>query len=222
VATTAFTIDMRAPLDRLKSDLGGAQGAVVNAARAMQRGFGSFGSSIGGSIAGMLSFQAVLGTLVGGAGIGLLIKNAIQAGDEIGEMATRVGLSTTALQEYTHAMSQGGASSQQLETSLRILNQRLTEAATDGASQAGKLFNSLKVAATTGDNIRDLDSVLGDLADRFQAIASPAQRAALAQELFGRASRLCGRRRTGWALSSVPMPSWRRIGRRTRWSDSVT
>lgn len=176
---------MRAPLDRLKGDLAGASGVVVGAARTMERAMGTFGASIAGTITSMSTFRSIAASALGAAGIGLLVRNAINLGDELGEMAIRTGLSTTRLQELQHAASTAGVSTENLEQALKFLNDRIAAAA-GGDQAARELFASLGVAITTGKKVRDLGAIVDDLADSFQRSTSPTRDVQVALDLMSR------------------------------------
>jgi hypothetical protein len=133
-----------------------------------------------------LSLRNVLGTALGTAGLGLMIRNALEAGDALADMADRLGLNVEKLQELQYAARLAGASQEQMETGVRRLNQLLGEAAV-GQEESSRALKSLGISALDAQGrVRSTADVLGDLADQMQAARTHTERARMANEAFGR------------------------------------
>lgn len=119
-----------------------------------------------------------------------LIKGATEEvralGDRLDKVSQQIGVSTDALQELDFAAGLAGASSQDLETALRILARNANEAA-DGSQQFADDFKKLGVNVTdTNGNLKSTDQLLTELADGMAGLESNTERTALAQSLLGR------------------------------------
>ena len=104
--------------------------------------------------------------------------------DMAAKQARALGLTIGSLQRLTFASKIAGASQKDVTTGLRVLAKRLRDARL-GLSTAKKAFAEVGISAKSLKGQR-LDVVFKRLANRFKGIADPAQKAALAQELFGR------------------------------------
>ena len=138
-------------------------------------------------------FDLAKGAAIGyAASIGVsTVVNAIEKGLEyassLGEVAQQLGVTTNALQEYRYAGSQAGLATEETDQALSQLTRRIGEAASGTKAQAeafAKLGISVKDA--NGDII-DAGRAIPLIADALQKVESPAERAAILMDLFGRA-----------------------------------
>ncbi len=123
--------------------------------------------------------------LAAGAGLFALAKKTANAGDEIQKMALRTGFSTEALSEFKHAAELSGTSIESMEKGVKRMQKVLYDAekglasSNDALEALGLNFEQLE-----GLKPEEQFSVLaGALAD----VENESRRAALAQEIFGRA-----------------------------------
>lgn len=109
-------------------------------------------------------------------------------GEAVGKAAKRIGIGAEELQKLEFAAERSGASSAELETALRRLSRAVDEVATgktsEGADSLLRLGSSIEQAVKAGE---PLEKLLPLIADRFAAMENPIQKAALAQQIFGRA-----------------------------------
>lgn len=141
------------------------------------------------------AFGRVLGlgikSAVGGAASALTaltvaIGQSINNADEIRDLSIRIGVGTEKLSEYAYAAKQTGTDIEGLGRGLKILAKNLAEAA-DPTSGKGKLFEALGVdVKDAAGNLRQLDDILPDIANKFKVLEDGTTKAALAQELFGK------------------------------------
>ena len=121
---------------------------------------------------------------VGAALFGLVQKTA-NAGDEIQKMSLRTGFSAKALSEYKHAAELSGTSLESLEKGVKRMQSTIYDAE-QGLATASDAFDALGVSSEEleGKNpeqqFKILSSALADVDDS-------SRRAALAQDIFGRA-----------------------------------
>lgn len=118
------------------------------------------------------------------------IKQAAQAGLEyassLGETAQQLGVTTSALQEYRYAASQAGLSQEEMDLALTQLTRRIGEAASGTKAQA-QAFNTLGVSVKDANgNILTAGDAIPKIADALEKVKSPAERAAILMDLFGK------------------------------------
>ncbi len=121
------------------------------------------------------------------AAIGRAIKSAIDTADAMGKAAQAANLSVEEFSALAHAAELSGLSVEEFSAALSRFNRNIAEAGQFG-SQASAAFGAIGVATKDAAGLtRDMGDILGDVADRFSIFGNSAEKAALAQELFGRA-----------------------------------
>jgi hypothetical protein len=135
----------------------------------------------------------LLKTAIGGIAVGLAVRSlarftndAIKAADAIAKTADKVGVGVVALQQLRFAADLAGVGQEKLDSSLERFTKRIGEAS-QGTGEAKKALELLGVSFANADGkIRPTEAVLSAVADAMASVESPAQRAALAAQLFGR------------------------------------
>lgn len=147
--------------DRLKSGLGGA--AKIGAA------------AIGAVAAGS---AALTKAMIDGA------SEASQYGDTVDKMSQKLGLSAKAYQEWDYVLQISGADIQSMSVGLKTLTNKFDEAK-NGSDKATAMFNKLGLSM---EDISDLsrEDLFEQVIYAFQGMEDSAERAALANDLFGR------------------------------------
>jgi hypothetical protein len=140
-----------------------------------------------GSVIGNL--QRMGQVLAGGFAINQIhafVAETVAAGDDLGDLSERLGVSTDSLETWGFAAQVSGLSAEAMSSSLGFLQRSLSQAVT-GDANARQAFNRLGVTLTdTEGRTRDLDAVLLDVARAVSQTEDPARRAAMAQSVFGR------------------------------------
>lgn len=173
---------MIADTARFSRDLAASRGIAAQAANAIKGSLTSIDGAVKAMIGSMLSFRGVIATVLGTGGLGLLVRNAITAGDRIAEMAQRIGVSTDALQELSHAAQLSGASVEDLENGLRFLNKNLGDAQAGGKA-AAEAFRKIGIDAS---QFRNAGDAIGAVADGILTLGNEAQRTEARLEILGR------------------------------------
>jgi phage-related protein len=117
-------------------------------------------------------------------GLAVSVSNT---GDEIAKTSRFIGVSADSLQTLRYAAGQAGVSTEELDNSLRFFNRNLGQASEDAGAAKERLEQlgiSLKDA---NGNTRNISDMLPELAEKFKGIESQSEKAAIAQDLFGRA-----------------------------------
>jgi flagellar biosynthesis GTPase FlhF len=148
----------------------------LNAAAARLKAFGASITALGARIAGLGVALAL--PFLGAA------KLFADMGDDMAKMSARTGVAVEALSELRYAAERSGAGAEDLEKGLRTMSRTITEAARGSESARRDL-------ARLGLTIADLTGLSPDqqfelIADRLSRIQNPANRAAIAMEIFGR------------------------------------
>lgn len=127
--------------------------------------------------------------VAGGAVVGsmtAMAKSAADYGDRLNDASKRTGESVQDLAKLKFAAEQSGASFDDVSTGLRVLANNM-DAANTGSKAQIKTFKDLGISVTdSAGKLRPLNAVMLDVADKFARMQDGAQKAALAQELFGR------------------------------------
>lgn len=150
--------------------------------KAAQGKLGAFGKLAGLSLAGV-------GVAAAGAGValGLAAKRAIDAADEIGKTAQKIGVGVEALSGLKYAAELSDVSFEQLSNGLKKLGVNMAGAA-DGTGPAAGAFKQLGISVRDSNgNLRDTDAVFADVATAFSGMKDGALKTALAVAIFGKA-----------------------------------
>lgn len=144
------------------------QPAVVAGIKEVERQFGSLKSGMAGLVSGL-----TIGALAA------VVKNAINAADEMSKLSQKTGVAVKDLAGLQLAFQQSGLGGDVLEKSMA----RLGRSMADG----NKAFAAMGVSVKAADGaLRPMRDVLGDVADKFASYADGAAKTALAQEVFGK------------------------------------
>jgi hypothetical protein len=132
--------------------------------------------------------KAVLGGAVAKSLFDFAVSTA-KIGDAINDNATRLGISTQSYQQLGYAAQLSASSSEELTTALLMLQDRAVDAA-QGGEESAKAFRRLGVTVKDAHgNIKPVDGLLLDVADKIAAMKDPAKQTAAAVDAFGRQGR---------------------------------
>lgn len=162
----------------LQKGLGKVTGQTNKATTAM----GRLRTAAGGALGAMRSFLPVLGV----AGIAAFAKRNLDAADSMSKLSQRTGIAAPTLDKFRKVAELNDTSIQSLERAFPALTKNMKMAADTGKGPALAAFQQLGVSITDAQgNLRDTDSVMLDLADRFNGMADGSEKAALASTIFG-------------------------------------
>jgi hypothetical protein len=113
------------------------------------------------------------------AGLALAVRGQLNAADAMIKTADRIGMSVESLSQLEHAANLSGVSMQTFQGAM----QRLARTATESASELHSLGISTRDSA---GQMRPMESLLMDVADRLAKMPAGAERTALAIRLLGR------------------------------------
>jgi len=145
---------------------------------------------VGASIKGFAVAAGALGAAAGmaiGAGLAAMAKNAINAADEMGKTAQKIGLSVEELSALNYAAGLSDVSLEQLKTGFNQLNKSIVEA-NDPTTAAAAAFKYLGVETKNADgSFRKADAVFKDVSESMSKLPDGTSKSAVAMEIFGKA-----------------------------------
>lgn len=158
----------------LSAGVGEARGAIEGfASRA-----GIAGTALGGfGVAGLAASVAVAGFV---ASLGQA-REAMRFADELDDTATRLGIGTTALQQYRYAMIAVGGSAEDADQALEGFTRKLGEAQAGGRSLAW--FERLGFSREQLQSYSTAEEALGDVVDRLAGLNKETERQAVASKI---------------------------------------
>lgn len=147
------------------------KGALGSAAR----GIKAVGSAV-------LSMKTALAGVVGVAGLGLLVRNSLQATDALAKTASKIGTTTEELSKLRYAADLTGVATVTMDMALQRFTRRAAEAA-NGTGEAKAALKELGIDAEALIRMPLSERML-ELADAFSESRPKAERLALAFKLF--------------------------------------
>ena len=155
---------------------------VVTAVDKTRNGLTKVAGSLGSVTRALVSMRTGLVAVVGSAGLGLLVKQSLDATDALAKTAARIGTTTDSLSRLQYAARISGISVEQTNMALQRAVRRTSEAAR-GTGEAQQALRELGVDAAKLATM-PLDKAMLQLADAFQQVGSGADELRLAFKLF--------------------------------------
>lgn len=134
------------------------------------------------------SFKSVtlVGAAIGGAAYGLFnfAKSAVDAIDDVGDMATRYGVAANSIQVYGDLVKDAGGSTEDAAAAFRFLNKNMS-AAIGGNKEVQKAFAAVGISV---DDLKHLkpEQVMERVADAFQGSNNELAKSAILTKLYGK------------------------------------
>lgn len=179
-------LQLQADLKQYQAGLTGAQRLTETKLAAIEARGMAMGQNLKKGFS--LAQGAALG-FVAAIGVDAVIQAAqkgLEYASSLGEVAQQLGVSTDALQEYRYAATQAGLSQEEMDQALTQLTRRIGEAAGGTKTQA-EAFTKLGVSVKDAEgNILDAGEAIPKIADALKGVESPAERAAILMDLFGK------------------------------------
>lgn len=177
---------LKASTEDFKKEMSAAAKATQDSAKEMASATGGMNDTVKGAIESFTKFKGAIVAAAGIGGLAALVKSTFDAADELGALAQQTGVSTKFLQEMRYAASQLNVDQSTLTTSLGVFTKKIGEAAL-GGEEGGKAFRVLGLSVTdAAGKTKTAETLFGEVADKMSKIESEAERAALAQDLFGK------------------------------------
>jgi len=178
-----LTIDLIAKTLGFEQGMDRAGRVTEKRLKDIERQANNFGRAIGKAFLGI---GAAIGGALGIASVADFIKGTIDLADQLDELSSRLGVSTEQLSAWGYAAKLTGSDLESLASTIPRLSKNLA-AAMDESSRQAQLFEALGVSVTdAAGNLREVEDVLPEIADRFKQLKNDTTEAAIAQELFGK------------------------------------
>jgi len=134
-----------------------------------------YGAALGGiAVAGVTAFA-------------YSVKQAIDAADDMSKASQKIGVTTEALSALKYAADLSGISFESLQNGLKKLSVNMDEALSGTLMQV-ETFYRLGVSVTDASGkLKASDSVLAEIADKFQRMPDGVEKTAIAVQAFGKA-----------------------------------
>lgn len=132
--------------------------------------------------------KAVGGALAAGAAAFAVMANAsLAAADQTFKTAQQIGMSTEKVSAYNYAAKMAGVENEAVATSFKKLNNNIVDAAR-GQGAAKDAFQALGISLQDQNGqLKDNDTVMREVANRFSQFEDGAIKTALATDIFGKA-----------------------------------
>jgi hypothetical protein len=177
---------LKAKTDDFKSAMGDAAKTTEEASKRMEASTEGVGEKALETSERMEKFRNQVLAIAGAGGLAELVKSSFEAAEQLGTLSEQTGLSTKFLQEMRYAASQLNVNQDTLNQSLQIFTRKIGDAAI-GGEEARKAFDVLRVSVTdTNGQTKNAEQLFNEVADKLSNVKSETERAAIAQEMFGR------------------------------------
>ena len=121
------------------------------------------------------------------AAAGKLVTETASYGDTVDKMSQKIGVSREAYQELDFITSQTGASVSNLKAGLKTLTAQMTKTSDEGIDNSSA-FERLGIAVTdVNGEYRSQEDVMWDVFSALQKVENQTEKAALANQLLGKA-----------------------------------
>ena len=169
-------------LERTLNDLRRAQ-ERWNSAAAASRRVGSTFNTMATDIGRNARRIAIGASLAGGAIFGIASSTA-QLGDDVAKTADKLGIGIEELQELRYAAERSGVATSAFDTSLEKMTRNIG-LAMEGTGAQKDALDALGLSAANLATMSP-EEALGLIADRLQGVETQAEKAAIANDIFGR------------------------------------
>lgn len=156
-------------------------------------GAGSALSSLAGGPVAIVA-AAIIGAAT--AAIGLtaalleITKHTAEQADEAGKTAQKIGMTVTSFTELSYAAKLADVDAGQLTIGLGQLAKNMQDSLWSASSNSARTFDQLGISATDlHGNLRPVEDVLDDVAEKFHNMPDGPEKTAAAMNLFGRSGK---------------------------------
>jgi lambda family phage tail tape measure protein len=163
-------------------DLKAAMGQIENEAN---RGSKSITNSMSGMLKGLALGITAL-TAVFAAGLAMALKfgqASLKMADDLANSSRRIGMSTTALQEWQHVARRTGSSAAEASRDLESFALKWEQAQAGLNKEASKAFDALRLGRDELRSMKTAEEALDIVTDRVGALSKEADRAAISEKL---------------------------------------
>lgn len=169
----ALDIIIAADTAQLRKGMDTAVGIMQSSTQKME----SFAKTAGASIAGYFALSNLRDS----------VKQSLDLADSLGKMSQKIGMSVNDLYSLQAAGQLSDVALQDIEKSVLKLNKNLGEMSMGGGKDAQNALKNLGISSKdVNGHIKDSNTVLLEVADRFKEMPNGAAKSTLAMQLFGK------------------------------------
>ena len=172
-----------------------AQVTGQNQIQGLQKGLGGLTKQTNKTSAAMSKLKSAAGNAfgalkalapaIGVAGLGKLVNDTLQLGDQLEKMSQKTGLAVPVLDKLRQAANLGGTEFKTLSRALPTLAKNMQDAQ-DGMGTAKDAFDRLGLGVTNADgSLKSLDQMFFEIGDKIKVMDDRTLAAANAAEIFG-------------------------------------
>lgn len=122
-----------------------------------------------------------------GAALGAVMKSTIDDFDKLAKTSQKLGIPVEQLSALAYAADLSDVSFEALSKSVGKLSKAMVEAAAKPTSEAANAFRALGVSVKDSNgNLKSSDTVLADIAGKFEGLKDGAGKTAVAMAIFGK------------------------------------
>lgn len=141
---------------------------------------------LGVSLGRLTGLLPGLGVTISGGALVMLTRHAAAAADALQKMSQRVDFTVRSLSTLLPVLKLSGVEAGEFEMAMTRLGNAISGALDEDSKKATQTLNKLGVATLDAEGyIRPLDTILGDVAERFKEMPDGIQKTALASQVFG-------------------------------------
>ena len=179
--STSYTIKAQVQgqnqIGGLQKSLGGLKTSTNNTATAMNKLKSAASNAFG--------VLKNLAPAIGIAGMGKLVNDTLDLGDQLEKMSQKTGLAVPVLDKLRQAADLGGTDFKTLSKAFPTLAKNMQDAS-DGVGTAKEAFDRLGVSVTNNDgSLKSLDTMFFEISDKIKEMDDRTLAAANASEIFG-------------------------------------
>lgn len=173
MAIGALDIIIAADTAQLRKGMDTAVGIMQSSTQKME----SFAKTAGASIAGYFALSNLRDS----------VKQSLDLADSLGKMSQKIGMSVDDLYSLQAAGQLSDVALQEIEKSILKLNKNLGEMSMGGGKDAQNALDNLGISSKdVNGHIKDSNTVLLEVADRFKEMPNGVAKSTLAMQLFGK------------------------------------
>lgn len=169
----ALDIIIAADTAQLRKGMDTAVGIMQSSTQKME----SFAKTAGASIAGYFALSNLRDS----------VQQSLDLADSLGKMSQKIGMSVDDLYSLQAAGQLSDVALQEIEKSVLKLNKNLGEMSMGGGKDAQNALKNLGISSKdVNGHIKDSNTVLLEVADRFKDMPNGAAKSTIAMQLFGK------------------------------------
>ena len=181
VVITANTQQLKESMKGATSAMDKVKASTTKASASLKDKFAKAGVK-----AAKVAKKVAVGVTAGAVALGALVLKSAEATDRIDKMSQQIGMSRKGFQEWDYILSQNGMSIDSLKMGMKTLSTQLTQAI-EGTGAGAEAFKKLGVSVKdSSGNVKSQETIFNESITALQGMKDGTEKAALAQQLFGR------------------------------------